>query len=140
MKGNYSKYRDLTAQGWILMFIIFLAMFVVDLTHSAILQDFTKWQKDPGSAGLSILIIIMAIYALMPMLIKSIQAKWFRRTVIGVTVFFTLFFVAHQITHLLAGDKPFGVMHVLDFSHHVLGVWVIVVATLWLKEDAQKST
>lgn len=140
MKENYSKYRDLTAHGWTMMFIIFLAMFVVDLTHSAILQDFTKWQKDPGSSGLGILIIIMAIYASMPMLIKSIQAKWFRQTVIGVTVFFTLFFVAHQITHLLAGDKPFGVMHILDFSHHVLGVWVVVVATLWLREDLQKNT
>lgn len=134
MKEKFVNARTLVAQGWTMMFLIFLAMFVADLTKSAVFQDFSKWSEDPGYGGLMILLGIMSIYAFMPMLVLSISAKWFRGTVVGITVFFTLFFIAHQLTHLTAGDKPFGMIHILDFTHHILGIWVTIAAVLWVKQ------
>ncbi|MBL1261539.1 MAG: hypothetical protein COB33_013520 [Thiotrichaceae bacterium] len=140
MNITESKYKSIVAQGWTMMFFVFLAMFVTDLTKSAITTDFSKWSTDPGLGGLSILIVIMGVYTFMPMLIQSYSGRWFRWLVVGVTVFFTLFFMAHQATHLLAGDKPFGIMHLLDIAHHILGVWVVVSASLWAKEGVQEKT
>lgn len=140
MKSEPSKYRDIVAQGWVMMYLVFMAMFITDLTKSAINLDFTKWKNDPGIGGLSILSVVMVIYVFMPMLVKSIEARWFRGLAIGIASFFTLFFIAHQLTHLLAGDKPFGILHILDFSHHALGVWVVVASSLWFRESSKKET
>jgi len=71
------------------------------------------------------------IYVFVPMFVLIVSARWFRSVVVGVTVLMTLFFVAHEISHLLSGDKPFGIRHILDFSHHILGVWVTIAATKW---------
>ena len=130
--------RAIVAKGWTMMFIVFLAMFVSDLTHSAVAGNFAKWSTDPGDFGLKVLLVIMCIYAAMPMLVMSVSPKWFRATVAGVTGFFTLFFLAHELTHLANGDKPFGILHALDICHHVLGIWVTSAAVVWTKRaDAE---
>lgn len=133
MKDREQTLRDVVVQGWTMMFLVFLAMFIADLTKSAIVQDFGKWHQDPGHGGLTVLLVVMGIYTFMPMLARTVAARWFRWTVVGITAFFTLFFVAHQLAHMLAGDKPFGMLHVLDFSHHLLGIWVTGAAVAWAR-------
>lgn len=138
MSAKQTDVRAIVAKGWTLMFIVFLGLFVVDLTKSAIFQSFAKWEKDPGYFGLQVLVVMMCIYAAMPMLVMTISGKWFRGLTAGVTGFFTLFFIAHELTHLASGDKPFSVMHALDICHHVLGIWTMVAAIIWTKRaDAE---
>lgn len=138
MNERERKYADLASTGWVMMFLIFLAMFVIDLTKSAIAIDFAKWSHDPGNGGLKVLIIVMLFYAFMPVLIKMTNARWFKFVAIGLAVFFTLFFIAHQLTHIVAGDKPTGLMSLLDIAHHILGVIVIYASIGWLRSGIEK--
>jgi hypothetical protein len=124
------------AIGWIMMFFVLLAMFVVDLAKSAINENFENWSQDMNEGGLMIMLVIMCIYIFIPMLTLVINAKWYRGFVIGITAFITLFFIAHEIAHMLTGDMPFGLRHILDFSHHILGVWVTIAAVKWSKIPA----
>ncbi|WP_265706905.1 TubC N-terminal docking domain-related protein [Verminephrobacter aporrectodeae] len=73
---------------------------------------------------------VLAMFALV------VRARWFRCVIAGVTIMATLFFVAHEIAHLLTGDMPFGMRHALDFSHHLLGIWVTTAAIQWARIDA----
>jgi len=116
------------------MFIVFLAMSTLELTKSAVAGDFSNFIKDPGTEGLKFLIVIMVIYILMPMLVRSIAAHWFRWAVVGITVLFTLLWIAHQVHHLVEGDKLFDILQAIDFFHHVLGAWVTVAAVKWARQ------
>lgn len=136
MNSENKQLRELVAIGWIMMLMVIVLMFIIDLSKSAIYTDFSKWASDPGYGGLKALIVVLTIYLFMPMLIRTVNARWFRWTVVVLTIFFTLFFIAHQISHMLAGDKPMSIFHVLDFSHHVLGIWTASLAVIWAREGA----
>ncbi|MBX2809742.1 MAG: hypothetical protein KTR20_14045 [Cellvibrionaceae bacterium] len=134
MQYSFSKYRDLAAQGWVMMFLLVLSMFVINLVKSSIFQDFSGWQFDPGEGGLLILVVVMVVYAFMPMFIKTFQARFFRIIAIIVAVFFTLFFIAHQLNHMIVDGRPIDFLQTLDFAHHIMGSWVAVLTFLWLRE------
>jgi len=140
MQKTTSKYRAIVAQGWTMMFIIFIAMFVMGLVKSAINEDFSYYQTDPGYQGLAVLTVVMGIYALMPMLVKTFEGRWLGLLSAGLGVFFTMFFIAHQLAHLIEGDKPFSILHLLDIAHHILGVWVVTASVLWVKQTKKDDT
>lgn len=133
MKDRETTLRAVVVLGWVQMCMVMVAMFVVDLSRSAIEQDFSNWARDMSAGGLLVMTGIFGLYFFMPMLALVSQARWFRYVIAGVTIFVTLFFVAHEIAHLLTGDMPFGLRHVLDFSHHILGVWVATAAIQWAR-------
>lgn len=116
------------------MFVVFVANIVLDLTKCTVIGDFSAWGAHLGMKGLKFVTTVMAIYAIMPMLVKTIADQWFRYFVIGVSVFMTLFVAAHEVSHLLKGDKPWGIAHALDVTHHILGVWVIFAASIWARQ------
>jgi len=136
MQAPYDELRSRIAQGWTAMFFMVICGFLSDLIKSAVTADFTKWDRDPGPIGLNIVSCVMAIYIFMPVLIRAVKAQWFRWLVVTLTVFFSLFFVAHQVAHALSGTRPFDIVHVFDFGHHILGIWVTVLAVRWAREEA----
>ena len=85
------KLRNIVAQGWTMMLIVFLANLLVDLIKIAVEGDTTKWGDHLGMKGVQFLLVIMAIYVFMPMLVRTISATWFRYVVVGLTVLMTLF-------------------------------------------------
>ncbi|RZI42233.1 hypothetical protein EGT07_13510 [Herbaspirillum sp. HC18] len=143
MQDREFKLRAIVVLGWSMMFMVLLAMFVTDLARSAIAENFSDWAQDMSYGGLLVMLVVMSFYVFMPMLVLTVGARWFRFFVVGITALMTLFFIAHEIAHLLAGDMPFGVRHVLDFSHHILGVWVTAAAMMWARmpvKDAVVTT
>jgi len=49
-----------------------------------------------------------------------------------------LFVLAHEFSHV-GTDKPFGIFHTLDITHHLLAVLTVVAATMWARQqDAQR--
>lgn len=133
MSEQEFRLRATIVVGWCMMFMVLLAMFIVDLAKSAITENFGSWAEDMSEGGLLVMLVIMCIYIFIPMLVVTLRAVWFRYAVIVITILMTLFFMAHEVAHLLTGDMPFGLRHVLDFSHHILGIWVVVAATMWAK-------
>jgi len=138
MQQRYDALQSRIAQGWTSMFFMVLCGFLTDLIKSAVGNDFDKWKTDPGYMGLSMVSVVMAIYIFMPMLIRTINAHWFRWLVVVLTVFFSLFFVAHQVAHALSGTRPFDMIHVFDFGHHILGIWVTVLASRWARQESEE--
>jgi len=117
-----------------MMFAVFLANIVMDLVRITVMNNATQWADHLGMQGLKFIHVVMAISVLIPMLIRTFSAHWFRYAVVGVTALMTLFVGAHEVSHLIAADKPFGVLHALDLVHHVLGIWVIVAAVMWVRQ------
>lgn len=131
--------RTSVAQAWVCWLLLVLTMGVIDLVQSAIILDFAKFDNDPGQEGLHMLIIVMTFYAVMPILVRTIDFVIFRWFVVGAASFFTLFFIAHEVSHLIIGDMPWGIRHALDLAHHFIGVWLIITAGRWARFPAKQA-
>ncbi|MDB5815274.1 MAG: hypothetical protein JWN23_2391 [Rhodocyclales bacterium] len=130
----YDSLRSRIAQAWTAMFFCVTCGFLNDLILSAATNDFSKWEFDPGTFGLKMVSVVMTIYIFMPILIRNINAHWFRWFCLVATVFFGLFFVAHQVAHALTNTRPFNIIHIFDFAHHILVVWTIVLTARWARQ------
>ena len=128
------RMRSIVAQGWLAMFMVFLANIVMDLVRILITGTQAQWAEHMGMQGVKFILVVMAVYAVMPVLIRTLSARWFRGTVIGITALMSLFVGAHEVSHLMASDKPFGPLHALDITHHLLGIWVLVAAIAWFRQ------
>lgn len=133
MQSTEENLRRSIIVGWINLLQLIVVMFLVSLVRSAIANDFTSFGKDPGNLGLDIMIVIFSIYAVMPVLVKMFDARAFRWLLVGVSIFFLLLFIAHQITHMVVDKMPLNIYHLLDFSHHLIMVWVIFCTIQWAR-------
>jgi len=139
MNKNDQQLRSLVAQGWTTMFIVFLANLSLDVIRCIVVGDFSKWAKHLGLGGMDVIAVVMAIYALMPLLIRAVSDQWFKYVTVGVTVFMGLFVLAHEASHLVSGDKPFGIQHALDITHHLLAISTTVAAALWARRKPEQT-
>ncbi|MEE8056392.1 MAG: hypothetical protein V3T17_00955 [Pseudomonadales bacterium] len=136
MKDNQQRIdlRSLIAQGWTTMFLLFAANLVMDLARCQVMDTCRPWAEHLGQGGLVVVTIVMMIYGVVPMLVRCVNLRFFRYVVVFQSIAVTLFYFVHEMTHLMAGDKPFGISHGLDILHHVIGVSVIVASILWARE------
>lgn len=138
-----SQTKDLPAQqdelrnsliiGWISALLLILIMFVVSLVKAAIANDFTRFAKDPGTFGLNMMIVIFAIHAVIPVALRMFKGTVFRWTMVGVAIFFLLMFVAHGLTHMFIDKMPMNIYHTLDWTHHGVMLWIIVMNIRWAR-------
>lgn len=133
MKNAQDKYRDAIQLGWVNALQLVVIMFLVSVTRAAIANDFKGFGKDPGNTGLDIMIVIFAIYALLPVLVRMFDGRIFRWFMVGAGVFFLLMFIAHQLTHMYVDKMPLNIYHVLDFAHHGLMIWVTYCSVQWAR-------
>jgi hypothetical protein len=119
--------------GWICALQLVVIMFLVSLVRAAIANDFRPFGRDPGNLGLDIMIVIFAIYAVIPMLLRLFDGPVFRWFMVGVAVFFFLMFIAHQLTHMMVDHMPLNIYHTLDFAHHAVLLWVSVCSVRWAR-------
>ncbi|RQP22645.1 hypothetical protein [Piscinibacter terrae] len=124
--------RSITV-GWINALQLVVIMFLVSVVRAAIANDFKPFGRDPGNLGLDIMIVIFAIYALIPVAVRMFDGLIFRWTMVGAAVFFFLMFIAHQLTHMVVDKMPLNIYHVLDFSHHAVLLWLIVCSVRWAR-------
>lgn len=133
MLSKQESLRQTVIVGWINLLQLVVVMFVVSLITSAIANDFTRFGKDPGYAGLNIMIVVFAIYAAVPILVRAYDGHAFRWFMVGISIFFLLFFIAHQLTHMMVDKTPLTLYSILDFSHHFIMLWVIVCTIRWAR-------
>ncbi len=130
---NTDRLRALLAQGWTLMFMVFTGNLIIDLIKNEIRGNGPEWAQHLGMPGVKLLLVVMAIYVVMPMLIRTFDAHLFRLFVVVMSVLMGLFVGAHELSHLAPNDKPFGILHTLDLTHHLLVIWVTVTAIRWVR-------
>jgi hypothetical protein len=131
--------RAIAAQGWTMMFFAFLANIVMDSVRTTVEGTTQQWAAHFGRGGVPFILVVMAVYVVMPMLIQTLSAPWFRFTAVGFTVLMTLFVGAHEVSHLVSQDKPFGLLHALDFSHHLLGAWTTAAVVVWARDKQARG-
>jgi hypothetical protein len=135
MFRNYKSKEAVIAQGWILMFLIFVCMLVLEFLHAVIANDLSVYTNQEGKKGLQIMIYLMLLHAFVPMLVVTFQARWFRWFIAVLTMLFGVLMVLHEVNHIvILESRPFGLRDALDFAHHGLAIWVALIAVSWAKD------
>lgn len=136
MKPFNINHREVLAQGWTTMFVIFTANLVLDTIRCNTMDTCTAYYDHFGNAGVTMITVFMLVYSLMPILIRIIQNPRFRYVITPVTMFITMSYVAHELGHISEpeeGGKPFGFSHALDIAHHLIGFSMFIIAINWAK-------
>ncbi len=134
------KWRNLVAQGWTTMLLIFLANLQMDVIRASVERKLLNWADHLGPQGIQIVLVVMAIYAVMPLLVRSIPVRPFIVVVVMLTFFMGLFVAAHEISHITTTrDKPFGILHILDLLHHVVAAFVMFAGIMWFRATRNQA-
>jgi hypothetical protein len=139
MKNLENKYQNIVVQGWVAMLFLLLTMFITDIVELAMKGDYTSTSaflsKDPGMDGLWFLAFLICFNVLVQMAIRTISCLKFRWLTLALTISYGLFFLAHQVIHLLNGEG-YDIHFVIDVTHHIIAIWATCGAYKWLKEPA----
>jgi hypothetical protein len=122
------------AQGWVMMFLVFIAVLMMEFVTASVADDLSIFRNPDGQRMLRVVIFVVMLHALMPLLVWKLDAAWFRWTVLCITGVFTVAMIGHQWIHVLRDDRPVGLLNLLDITHHVLGLWVTTAAWRWVRE------
>ena len=139
MNDNHGSKAGLVAQGWILMFLVLICIFLTEVSNNIFANELQIYQSSEGKMALKAMVMLMMLHAFVPMLVCTIDAPWFRWTVVGITGMLTLVMVGHEIMDMVRNVREFSIFHMLDFTHHVLGVWVTLIALAWATESRAAS-
>lgn len=130
-----TNHPTLIATAWSGMLAVLLAMLLVDVLRHAMQGD---WQglsdtlaHDPGPLGLRVLLSLLCLNVLVQVAVQIGQSPAFRTGVLVLTALYAGFFVAHQLVHLVKGEKP-GLHTLLDLTHHALGAVATWSAWQWV--------
>jgi hypothetical protein len=124
--------RNIISKGWSGMLFLLFFMMLSDLVNCGMNNDFSLLTKDPGISGLWFIAIMTMVNVCVQIAIQTFDNRIFRWVVFGLTVVYTLLFVAHQAIHIAAGEG-IDIHFFLDLTHHILGVWAAVFAYKWAK-------
>ncbi len=133
MKNGQGSTASIVAQGWILMCLIFVSVLATQFMNVVIC---TLVSKD-GRTNLKVMAMLMMLHAIVPMLIYTFSARWFRWTIAGLTLFFGVAMIAHEIHLFIVTQRTFEIFNLLDFAHHGLAIWVGLIAVRWAREAGQ---
>ena len=128
------RYRAIIVHAWSGMLAILLTMLIADVVRYAMQGPYnelsTALASDPGAGGLWVLIGLICMNALVQVSVHTFDARFFRLAVFWAGIAYTLFFVSHQVAHVLAGEG-FGLHTILDLTHHGLGGWACWASFRW---------
>jgi hypothetical protein len=126
MEDAQRKYEDVVVQGWVGMLFLLLLMFITDLIEQAINGSFQNMAaflaKDPGITGLWVLTGLICTNVLVQISVRSFHGKACRKIIFILTIGYAVFFLLHQIIHLINGEG-FDIHFMIDITHNILGAW-----------------
>lgn len=135
MNKMHKPIEATVAQGWILMFLIFVCITIVEFLNASIGGNLSIYTSEEGAAALRVMVILMLLHAFVPMLVLTLNARWFRWAIAILTFLFGLLMIGHEIMHIfVAKNRAFGIFDLLDFAHHGLAIWVAILAVRWARE------
>lgn len=135
--------RSQIAIGWATALIV-LAIMLENMILESIFKDnnFKALRYDPGVNGMKMMLFVLGLYALMPMLVSlanNLSTRIVRWLAVAVTALMFLFFAFHHLAHWYYGERPSPSSHVLDVSHHLLMLWVLVNSIRWARFNPNQS-
>ena len=140
MEKKAENLAGIVAQGWILMFLVLICIFLTEFVASVISGDFSMLRSKEGERALHGLVLLMVLHAVVPMLVLTVNWRQLKWAVTAITGVLAVIMVGHEIMHLMNGTIPLGFFHVLDFSHHGLGIWTTIMAIRWARHTTPSMT
>ncbi len=117
------------------MFLIFVCITISEFLNATVSGNLSIYTSEEGAAALKVMVMLMLLHAFVPMLVLTLDARWFRWSIAILTLLFGLLMIGHEIMHVLvAKNREFGVFDLLDFAHHGLAIWVAILAVRWVRE------
>ena len=130
------NYRAVIPTSWSGMLAVLLAMLMLSPLQYAMNGQYEALtlvlRDDPSSLGLQVLIVLLCLNAIVQVTVHARSCRTAKVCVLVLSVLYGLFFLAHNIVHMVGGE-PLGLQSVLDFTHHVLAGLAIWGAWLWQK-------
>lgn len=126
--------RSAIAQGWTVMFLLFVSILFFELSQGVINDELSMFRSEAGRRAWRVAVLLIAVHASTPMLVCLVDGRRFRWALFGVTLVQTLALIVHQVVHLVNGEKPFDAFQCLDALHHALGIAVSVLAWRWARD------
>ncbi len=137
MLNHSPNYRAIVATSWCGMLALLLAMLMLSplqLAMNGQYQELTLLlQTDPGPLGLKVLVVLLCLNAVLQVTVHARSCRTAKVCILVFSVLYGLFFLVHNIAHMLSGE-PFGLQSVLDFTHHALAGFAIWGAWRWQTE------
>lgn len=133
MSSKQNRLRLSIILGWVGLLQLRVVLFIIALMRGAIENDFKSFAEDPGYLGMNIMIVIFTIYVFIPIFVQLWARPFFKWFLFGVSVFFLLFFVAHELTHLHNDAVYMSLEKLLDLSHIVILFWVVACTLQWAR-------
>lgn len=128
------KYQGILLQGWVGMLFILITMLITDVLEYSMRGEYEELSvllaHDPGVTGLWFLSVMICFNVIAQMLIRTIDKKACVWRAFWVSLVYTLFFVVHQVVHVISGEG-FDIHTILGVTHHVLGFWATWAAYNW---------
>lgn len=125
--------EPLIAQGWILMFLVFVCIHVTGFLVAGVRCEPNAFSGRDGATALQALVALMLLHAVMPVLVMTVGRRWFRWAVAGLALLSGAGMLVHEIHLLVVRGGGFGAANLLDVSHHVLALWVGALALRWAR-------
>lgn len=126
------KQRRIAIQGLGGMLFLLVMMFITDFAEYAMANDFSLLIGDPGINGLWVLAIMACINVLTGLFLLVFENRTSRWVFFGIIAAYTMFFVIHQLEHLING-AGIDIHFFFDVTHHTLGITASISAFRWAK-------
>lgn len=132
------NFRQTLSAAWSGMLAVLITMLLLDPIQHAMNGRYAELsqslKKDPGELGLTLLIGMLCFNALIQVGIQLFSNHAWRVFVLIASMTYGLFFLIHQVVHLIGGET-FGLHTVLDLTHHILAIASVLTAWKWKNED-----
>jgi hypothetical protein len=132
------RLQNILVQGWTGMMFVFLMMIVTDIYLYGTVGKLEEFAQDLGDYAP--LLQLFCFNVLMQISIRIFYARYFRWFVFMASTFYFMFFVWHQIFHILRGEPPISLHTYLDLSHHVIGGCTVIFAYKWAKHSGETES
>ena len=130
------NYRAVIPTSWSGMLAVLLAMLMLSPLQYAMNGQYEALalvlRDDPSPLGLQVLIVLLCLNAIVQVTVHARSCRTVKVCVLVLSVLYGLFFLAHNIVHMVGGE-PLGLQSVLDFTHHALAGLAIWGAWRWQK-------
>lgn len=120
--------------GWLVLLHVVVIMFLISLLLGAVENDFSEFNTHPGEEGVNIMIVVFMSYAVMPLLVRLLTNIICRWIFFAFSILAFLLFLSHHLTHVFVDRDPMTIFNILDFTHHAVSIFLMVLTFFWARE------
>lgn len=133
------SHKQTLTSAWSGMMAVLIIMLLLDPIQHAMSGRYAELsaalKHDPGELGLNILIGMLCFNVLTQVGIQLFSNYAWRTFVLIASITYGLFFLIHQVVHVLGGED-LGLHTLLDLTHHLLALASVLAAWNWRNETS----